>query len=728
MGKGLLAGVLTLVMLKAPTLAASTPLGGFIPFVGIGMTDEYDTLDTDPTGLYSFADPSNTWGGSPLGPGSSAYFDIALLDTGATTHILTETAASGSGFAIQSEGFGGANSQQIFGAVGGPLDLLITDALGIYAAGLADRLSNGSPLLMDTNALRGQTSVAVLEGDETWTLPNVLGLPMAAQHGIVIRNSEPVIFPYQGGTTMRTPQVDFIDLGTGNQQGILRRTDLKLRPSASFLAGPAYLPGLLNIFEGYDNPMSPTVVENGGLYLQVDVTHQGESRENLEFLFDTGADLTIVSQVTAADLGFDIALDVPDFVVEVEGAGGVLGGIPGFYLEEMEIDAVGGTLVFHNVPIAVLNVPNPVDPANVIDAIIGMHVFAGRDLVIDAIPAASGLGIAPSLYISDPVTLTRTWSTAAASADWSAGASWASPAGPDVMWAARAVNFSGSNQSAVVSSSSMVHNLTVAGTPSAKMTVDIQTGATLTTFGESLIEQGGEIHLGGGKLDAQVVNIDGGTLSGSGQVFVGVGPVTGVVRNLSGRLAPDGQISITGDLSNLVAGTIAIDLFSGGNDLLDVSRSAFLSGTLEVSLLGFTPVLDQVFTILTYGSTLDVDFDQLMLPPGFQWELSVNTSAKSLDLQVIGIGDIPGDFDHNGMVNATDLAIWEAGYGQPGGYTGDDFLAWQRSVGTGGLAASTRVPEPGTMLLTVLSLILCAAASRQKKSPAGGESAGHVLT
>ncbi|MCC6493339.1 MAG: hypothetical protein IT424_09980, partial [Pirellulales bacterium] len=259
------AGFLLACSTAVAARGANVPLGGFIPLVGMGLSDEFETFDSDPTGLYNIADPSFSWGGSPLGPGSSAYFDLALLDTGASAHILTQAAASASGFGIQAEGFRGTNFQTIFGAVG-PVDLRVNDPLGVYVAGLGDRTAAGTALAMNTAVLRGQTSVATLEAPASWGLPNVLGLPMAAQHGIAIRNDQPQIFQHQG-RTVRTPQVEFIDLGTGGQQGIARRTNLRLRPSTSFLTGPAYLPNLdlgggLE-FNFHDNPLSPTVVENG---------------------------------------------------------------------------------------------------------------------------------------------------------------------------------------------------------------------------------------------------------------------------------------------------------------------------------------------------------------------------------------------------------------------------------------------------------------------------------
>lgn len=715
MFRGFLA--IALWTLAVPVLASESPLGGFVPFVGVGLTDEYDTLLTDPEGTFFIADASTQWGGSPLGPGSSAFFDVAILDTGAAAHILTQTAASAAGFGIQQEGFQGTMFQEIFGPTGNPVQLRINDPLGVYVAGLkpGPRTSpSGASLTMDTNLMRGQTSVSMLEGDANWALPNIIGLPMAAQHSIVIHNDLPQVFQYQG-RTLRTPQVDVIDRGTGGQQGIVRRTNLRLRPSASFISGPLYVQNLTDIFNGEDNPTSPTVVDSGGLYVDVDLANNGLSAQNVEFLFDTGADLTVVSEVMAASLGFDVAYDEPDFVLQVEGGGGVRTGVPGFYLDELKIDAVGGSLVLHDVPIAVLDAPNPADPANVIDAILGMSVFTGRNLVVDTAPAALGLGSNPYLYISDPVTQSHTWSTDASSADWSAAASWGDPNGPGKLWAAQVENVSGSNQSAVVSSNSTVYNLTVAGTPTAKMSVDVQSGATLTTFGETRIDEGGEVHIDGGKLDSQFVNIYGGELTGHGEVFVGTGPLNGVVRNLSGRVAPDGEISITGDLSNLTAGTIAIDLFTSGNDSLDVSRSAYLSGTLEVSLDGgFMPTLNQVFTILAYGGSIDLDFDQILFPAGFQWDLSVNALAKSVELEVTGIGDIAGDFNHDGSVDKDDLALWEAGYGQPGGYTGDDFLVWQRNVGAGGLAVSTSVPEPAASLLAALCLALGMAVARRR--------------
>src|SRR3954454_13973558 len=210
-GVGIL--LLSCALAAAEPAHADVPLGGFIPFMGIGLTRQFQDADQDDS--FFIADANSNWGGTPLGPnaGPTPYFDIALLDTGAASHILTQTAANSSHFGIhvafsgEPDGFGGTNHQPIFGATG-EIDLLINDPLGVYAEGLAHRTSNGGPLTMDvspaTSAMRGQTSFSTLEAPTAWKLPNIIGLPMAAQHGIVIRNSQPQIFQFNNGTTTRT--------------------------------------------------------------------------------------------------------------------------------------------------------------------------------------------------------------------------------------------------------------------------------------------------------------------------------------------------------------------------------------------------------------------------------------------------------------------------------------------------------------------------------------------
>ena len=711
-----------LLLSMATVRGADAPLGGFVPFVGIGMTNEFQTLDSLDLGQIPFiAEVEETLTAPLLGANSTPYFDLALLDSGAAVHILTQEAFAG--FDIVGSMMSGENQQPVGGATG-ILLMDINDAGGIYAAGLGDGSSDGTVLDMNTAVLRGQSSTATLTAPNEWALPNILGLPMVAQHAIAIRNSEPQVFSHQG-RTVRTPQVELRDLGSGGD-GIVRRAPLKLHPGISFVQGPQYVFNLnvddiLDIGGGggiavHDNPVSPTVVidTNGngaGLFLDVDLFNGPDSLQDKELLLDTGADLTVFSQLTAARLGFDAILDTPDFVLEVEGSGGVLGGVPGFYLDELNIDTIGGSFTMQNVPVAVFDVTNPNDPGNIIDGILGMHLFNGRDLVIDANASTGQGGAGPSLYISDPVTDTHAWASSAASATWSTTSSWSASEIPNTMWVADVFNVFGNNQTANVTSDSTVFQLTVAGESTGSMTVAIQPSTTLTTFGETRIGQGGIIQLSGGdsKLDAQFINIEGGVLTGNGSIFVGTGPLNGTVRNLSGRIEPGddiGKLSIEGDLSNLTAGTLAFDLSGDTPNLYDqiaVDRNIFLSGILEVSLFGgFTPNLNDTFALMT-AVELFGDFDVLFLPAGYFW--SVKSLTNSVMLSVTGFGDIEGDFNRNGLVGDDDQIMWQEVYGTDE-YDGTSFLNWQRNFdGSTGATASNAVPEPGTIELALLGIV-----------------------
>src|SRR3954453_17625388 len=63
--------------------ATGVPIGGFLPQVGIALTNEYkDDLDTN--AAYSAAP-----GGTLLGVGGTAHYDVALMDTGAALSLLT---------------------------------------------------------------------------------------------------------------------------------------------------------------------------------------------------------------------------------------------------------------------------------------------------------------------------------------------------------------------------------------------------------------------------------------------------------------------------------------------------------------------------------------------------------------------------------------------------------------------------------------------------------------
>jgi hypothetical protein len=228
-----------------------------------------------------------------------------------------------------------------------------------------------------------------------------------------------------------------------------------------------------------------------------------------------------------------------------------------------------------------------------------------------------------------------------------------------------------------------------------------------------LIEEGGRVELAGGKLDTQFVNIDGGILQGNGEVFAGTGPIRSPVRNLSGRVEPGtslgGLLSIDGDFSNQALGTLAIDLSgtaTSAYDVLDVTRFAFLAGTLEVSLTGgFVPSDGDIFTILTTGAGLSGTFDTLLLPSEYQWDVSYG--QYDLVLEVLGTSLI-GDYNDDGVVDGADYTVWRDTFGEE-----VDFTAWRSNFGmtsnngSGSLGSGqAAVPEPTTLGLLLVAVFV----------------------
>jgi hypothetical protein len=679
--------------------------------VGIGLTDEFE----QDVNFYPMAASSPT-GGTLLGPGGTPHYDVALLDTGAATSLLTSQAFLDFGLNGPLPGawesYVGTNTVGIGGATG-TLEADINDPLGLYAGGLQGR-SGAAPFTMSSGALRGQTNTSTITIPPESDLPNVVGLSYASQYATYIHSDQPQVFSLNG-KTVRSPAIEFLPLGSGGQ-GITRRAPMSLNPGASFAAGAiGYLPDFNNpdiLDNPQDNPFVPTIIQ-GGLFLNVDVVNEGKQLSNSQFFFDTGADVSVLSELTALQLGFDAQLDTPDFTVAVIGSGGTKQDVPGFYLDQFTIQAVGGSVTLTHVPVVVLDVADPANPSNIVPGIVGTSLLAGRNLVIDPNPAQGGGGPSPSLYISDPVTTQNDWTANTAFATWSPAANW-SGGTPGTLSIANLRNArpEGSQEVSLgAATNATVWELNISGSSAARsMKLGVPGGSSLTTFSGINIEQFGTLRLEGGSLDAQFVEIFGGTLSGQGTIRTGSGPIAGQVENRGGTVAPGiivGTLTISGRFANSAGGAIDIDiggLTAGAQyDQILVDGAVSLGGSLNVSLVNlgggtFVPALGNGFSILT-GTSVGGTFTSLNLP-----------ALAARQMWLVGYGDtgvelkvtLPGDFDGNGAVNAADLDVWRAKLGTQ--YTGADYLLWQRYVGQS-IGSASAVAEPSSVGLALLAAI-----------------------
>jgi hypothetical protein len=86
---------------------------------------------------------------------------------------------------------------------------------------------------------------------------------------------------------------------------------------------------------------------------------------------------------------------------------------------------------------------------------------------------------------------------------------------------------------------------------------------------------------------------------------------------------------------------------------------------------------------------------------------------------------LPADFNDDGVVNGADLTVWRNAHGTnangdadgDGDSDGNDFLLWQRTLGSGGATgAAGAVPEPGAAVLALLGACPFLAALRRNYS------------
>ncbi len=683
--------------------ATGVPVSGFSPLVGMGLSNEYDDQDFTFTAAYNTSTPTS---GMMLGNGSPNY-DLALLDTGAGFSLLTAQAYNNFNidgpYPGNSDGFAGTESID-FGGATGTLSATVNEPLGLYAGGLQNR--NGTaPFSMSLTGMKGQTNTSMITIPAESDLPNVVGLTFASRYATYIRNDQPQIFS-TGGRTVRSPSVDFLPLGSGGQ-GITRRAFMTLNPSSSFGANapPSYVFNLdnLDIDHPWADPSYPTLLQatTGGAFLNV-TAKENSQLPNSQFLFDTGADVTVVSSFTANQLGYQ---GVPDFTVAVVGSGGTAFGVPGFFVDDFTIFAetasnhAQNNIVLHNVPVIILDVTNPGDPGNIVPGIVGMNALAGRNVVFDPTTTAPG----GSLYISDPVTTDKNWTSTAASGSFGTGSNWNGGTTPTTLGIANVRYVSGGNQTAVVSSNATVWELNVSGTANQTITVQVQSGVTMQTFSGTNIELGGGVNLQGGTLDTQYVEMLGGTLSGQGTITTGSGPIPGQVENRGGVIAPGngiGALSIVGRFASGPQATLAIEIGGsavGQYDHIDVTGEVTADGTLAVSLVNsFSPTIGSIFTLISSTGDIGGAFSQLTAPDGFNWR--VNYLANSVQL-VVGN---PGDFNGDGVVDSRDYVVWRDTAGGPLNYS-----AWRSHFGmtyaSGSSLGGSAVPEPASCVLLLVA-------------------------
>jgi hypothetical protein len=252
------------------------------------------------------------------------------------------------------------------------------------------------------------------------------------------------------------------------------------------------------------------------------------------------------------------------------------------------------------------------------------------------------------------------------------------------------------------------------------------------------------------RLENNNINIEAGaTFAGGGALVVPDGSHMvadnladiGVLLDMQGAFRPgnfngigrvdlfDYQQGDTGELYVELIGT-SLNAF----DRLVANGDVLLDGYLNIDIdeispgVPFVPSLGQTFNIIT-GNTVTGTFDYADvsgMPAGLAFH--INYLANAVQLQVVNKPLFSADFDDDGDVDPTDLAIWKGAFNlnQLGDADGDndsdgaDFLLWQQQFGSAPAVAvaqptAAAVPEPSTaaLLLAAMALAGCRRSRRQ---------------
>jgi len=345
--------------IAASTASSQTPtipIAGFTPQLVVGLTNatnnelEWETV----------RQPSMI--GTPYPSAANPYRTIATLDTGANVSLmsLADRTAWGLADIDRTIELQGAGPDPVYGD--------IMHAAGFFGYG-TQCISGGVPNTASFVGVSNCEAVAARPDDQD--LPTVFGMPFAVNYTTVIRANQPYLTGTFNGVSYNTPAIDFY---TDRHAAGVPAFEYRLH--ATFdqpsLLPPTFIPPE---FEDLGLPPAPTA--SAAMCVDANVTDNGRYGGG-SFLFDTGAQVTVISTDNALDLGLN--LGSPEFTVEITGIGGTQTA-PGYTIDQLTLPATGlGNLVLSNVPIIVLDVTG--SDGGYIDGIIGMNLFGNRALVI----------------------------------------------------------------------------------------------------------------------------------------------------------------------------------------------------------------------------------------------------------------------------------------------------------------------------------------------------------
>lgn len=372
-------------------LVDSPPVDGFIPWIAVSVTKERKAeleLEADVE--------TSIRGAFPSGVDPETDYIIGLLDTGASAHVMGYADGTRAGV------YRGliTASETIVSGVTGSVVASVTQPLGIFVDGLS--AIDSQTLALDRSAMMGESNVAIMVGQDPGPLPDLptaIGTPLSVYFTTLYRNDNPLTVE-RDGQTFTAPDITLYETDDPQAPSFTNVIPLELRPLGG--VNVQYIPTVdmgLGGGLGFDlddilgggfgsssdfPPASPSVIignSSQSLFFvhSVDLYEGDKSAIDKDrFMLDTGAQVTVVGSRIAARLQLDPA--APEFEVEIVGVTGDVTIAPGYYVDALDIPALGQWFQAREVPVVLLDISSP--EGGTLDGIIGMNLFVDFNLIV----------------------------------------------------------------------------------------------------------------------------------------------------------------------------------------------------------------------------------------------------------------------------------------------------------------------------------------------------------
>ncbi|TWU00597.1 hypothetical protein Pla108_15490 [Botrimarina colliarenosi] len=225
------------------------------------------------------------------------------------------------------------------------------------------------------------------------------------------------------------------------------------------------------------------------------------------------------------------------------------------------------------------------------------------------------------------------------------------------------------------------------------------------SMGGGVIDPGGTLVVASGAADFDA-DSGGSALTNNGDLVLIDAVTTGTITNNADLTLVNTVLG--GSLINNAAGAVSLEIGEGGGaDALDLTGSASLAGTLEVSLadaagLSLGDEIDLILADLGVSGTFDTE-----LLPTLGGGLSFDLLYDANRVALLVVADLDGDYNGDGVVDAADYTVWRDGGSPDSSQAG--YELWAANYGaTSADSPANAVPEPaaGLMLLAALALVV----------------------